>query len=221
MARLEGMDWAHAALLTIDVQNDFVLADAPSPVGGTLAAIPNMVRLLTAFRTHRRPIVHVVRLYAADGSNAEIGRRQRIRDKGPIVAPGTAGAELVQALRPDPRALLDAGMLSAGRLQSWGEAEWVLYKPRWGAFFQTPLEDHLRVLGVTTVVVCGCNLPNCPRATLFGASERDFHAVLVSDATSQVTQGRLDDLALIDVTVLETDAVIAMTGKDPYPASGS
>ena len=34
-----------------------------------------------------------------------------------------------------------------------------------------------RALGVDTIVVAGCNLPNCPRATLFEASERDFRTV--------------------------------------------
>jgi hypothetical protein len=30
-------------------------------------------------------------------------------------------------------------------MQEIGEREWVMYKPRWGAFFETPLHDHLRV----------------------------------------------------------------------------
>jgi len=51
-------------------------------------------------------------------------------------------------------------------------------------------------------VVAGCNLPNCPRATLFEASSHDYRAVLVPDATSQVTAARLDDLALIGVGVV-------------------
>ena len=72
-----------------------------------------------------------------------------------------------------------------------------MFKPRWSAFYRTRLDQHLRDGAVTTVVVAGCNLPNCPRATLFDASERDYRAVLVRDATSQVTDERLQDLALM------------------------
>lgn len=79
-----------------------------------------------------------------------------------------------------------------------------MFKPRWSAFYRTSLDEHLRDLGVNTVVVAGCNLPNCPRATLFDASERDYRAVLVTDATSQVTPERLADLALIGVGALNT-----------------
>ena len=50
----------------------------------------------------------------------------------------------------------------------------------WDAFYGTQLETHLRVHEIRTLVVFGCNLPNCPRATLFGASSRDFCTVLVT-----------------------------------------
>jgi nicotinamidase-related amidase len=82
-----------------------------------------------------------------------------------------------------------------------------MFKPRWSAFYRTGLDQHLRDRDVTTVVVAGCNLPNCPRATLFDASERDYRAVLVQDATSQVTDERLQDLALIGVTVTDAATV--------------
>jgi nicotinamidase-related amidase len=38
-------------------------------------------------------------------------------------------------------------------------------KPRWGAFYETPPHALLHELGVDTVIVAGCNLPNCVRAT--------------------------------------------------------
>jgi len=78
-------------------------------------------------------------------------------------------------------------------------------KPRWDAFYATALEQHLRALNIDTLVVCGCNLPNCPRATLFGASNRDFRTILVRDATSRVTPERLADLALMGTEVMGVD----------------
>ncbi|WP_345001100.1 cysteine hydrolase family protein, partial [Tsukamurella soli] len=129
-----------------------------------------------------------------------------------IAAPGSPGAQIpVQLL---PRATeLDAPLLLAGGVQPVGDGEVVVFKPRWSAFHRTPLAGHLAAAGVTTVTVAGCNLPNCPRATLFDASERDLRAVLVTDATSQVIDARLDDLTLIGVqlaTVAEVER--ALTG---------
>jgi len=49
--------------------------------------------------------------------------------------------------------------------------EWIMYKPRWGAYYNTILEKYLHNIGVNTVVVGGCNFPNCPRATIYEASE--------------------------------------------------
>ena len=74
-----------------------------------------------------------------------------------------------------------------------------MYKPRWSAFYRTQLLDWLTNRGVTSVLVAGCNLPNCPRGTLFDATERDLRAAVATDAVSQATPDRLADLTLIGV----------------------
>src|SRR5690349_14367644 len=56
--------------------------------------------------------------------------------------------------------------------------------PRWGAFFGTSLTEQLVENRVDTVVVTGCNFPNCPRTSIYEASERDFRILLVEDAMS-------------------------------------
>ena len=177
-------DPGHSALLTIDVQCDFTGAGGAAPVAGTSERVPAMRRILGAYRTHRLPIVHVVRLYSSDGKNVDLCRREMIELGKELVHPGSAGAELVPALKPNPEVQLDASILLAGNLQVLGENEWAMYKPRWDAFYQTPLDEHLRSLAVNTVVVVGCNFPNCPRATAYGASMRDFRAALIPDAVS-------------------------------------
>jgi nicotinamidase-related amidase len=202
-----GPQWNRSALLTIDVQNDFVLPSS-TRVFGTLERIPAISRLVQAFRESQRPIVHAVRLYEADGSNAEPCRRRSIREQGSYVVPNSKGAELVADLNPNPDCHLDSSSLYAGSLQEVGALEWAMYKPRWDAFYATRLEEHLHIHDINTLVVCGCNLPNCPRATLFGASARDFHTFLIQDATSQVTSERLFDLSLIGTIVLDVERTI-------------
>lgn len=196
---------ASAALLTIDVQGDFAVPGAPAAVPGTVEAIPAMRQVVDCFRRHRRPVIHVVRLYRPDGSNVDLSRRALVTEGQQLVAPGTVGADLVDELKPDPTAALDAELLLSGHLQQVGETEWIMYKPRWGAFFQTPLADHLDGLDVNSLVVCGCNFPNCPRTTVYEASERDFRLALVSDATSGLYERGEDELASVGVRLFAAD----------------
>lgn len=188
-------------LLTIDVQRDFVDVDGASPIAGATDVVPRIADLAQAFRAAGHPIVHVVRLYAEDGSNAEPFRREAARRPGGVARPGGSGSRLLPQLtdtRPDPDVLL------AGGFQQIGVAEWLMYKPRWGAFYGTGLDAHLRALDVDTVVIAGVNFPNCPRATLYEASERDYRCVLVADAVSGTYPRGLDECSGVDAAVMST-----------------
>src|ERR1700751_60117 len=90
-----------AALVRIDVQRDFLDlpgADAAMLVAGTRAAIPVMAKLATAFRERGLPIVHAIRLYRPDGSNADLVRRQSIERGARIAVPGSAGSQVAGEL---------------------------------------------------------------------------------------------------------------------------
>ena len=184
------------ALLVIDTQVDFSEGGA-TPIAGTAAVVPEIVTLLEAFRHARRPIVHVVRLYA--GEDVDRVRRTPISQGAQIVAPGSAGSEIVPALLPAGAPRLDPDRLLAGELQAIGPEETAMFKPRWSAFHRTTLEAHLTALGVNTVVIAGCNFANCPRATAFDASQRDFRVVLAADAISGVREDHLREMAGIGV----------------------
>jgi nicotinamidase-related amidase len=193
-----------SALVTIDVQRD-TLDGAPLEIPGTSAVLPRIRRLLDAFRARSLPIVHVVRLYAPDGANADLCRRTALASGAPLLLAGSPGSELAEPLLPDPGAKLDAARLLAGGLQELVPREWALYKPRWGAFYRTPLEMHLRALGVTTLVVAGCNFPNCPRTSIYEASERDFRLVAVRDAISGLDEQGAAQLEGIGVAVWDAE----------------
>ncbi|MFF0575454.1 cysteine hydrolase family protein [Streptosporangium saharense] len=187
-------NWSTSALLTIDVQRDF-LSEAPYGVPGTTEVLPALARLTAAFRTARRPIVHIVRLYRRDGQDADLVRRTLLAGGAAIVTPGSAGSAVAADLLPPGAPPLDPDLLLAGRPQPLGQHEVALFKPRWGAFYRTELDELLRGWGVDTVVVAGCNFPNCPRATLVEASERDYRVVLAEDAVSG-----LHDIGRAEVT---------------------
>ena len=60
-------------------------------------------------------------------------------------------------------------------------------------------------LDVNTVVVCGCNFSNCPRTTIYEASERDFRIVMIKDATSLLYDKAILELKNIGISVMDTD----------------
>ena len=198
---------ANSALITIDTQNDFTLEDAPAQIAGTEEIIPNMTRLLEAYRSNGSLIIHVIRLYLPDGSNVDLCRRQAIEEGKEIVAPGSEGAELVYALKPDSSTKLNANELLSGELQEIGRNEYVMYKPRWGAFYATRLEEFLKERKSDTLVFAGCNYPNCPRTSIYEASERDFRVVLAKDAISQLYPKGEEEMKNIGVSLLDTNEI--------------
>jgi nicotinamidase-related amidase len=195
---------ARSALVIIYVQNDFTLPGAPAEIPGTVAVVSKIARLLHAFRAAKRPIAHLVRLYNRDGSNVDLCRREQIAAGARIAIPNTSGAQIVSELVPADT-VLDAPTLLNGHPQWIGENEWVFYKPRWGAFYQTSLELMLKDWGVDTLVFCGCNFPNCPRTSIYEASDRDLRVMLVDDATSGVYDQGRRELQSISVSVTSTE----------------
>ncbi len=190
-----------AALVVIDVQNDF-LDDGPLGVAGTKDRLSEIERLTKVFRRAGRPIVHAIRLY--HGEDVDTVRRTRFDAGERVVQPHTEGADIPRSLLPvDVR--LKPEQLMNGEAQRIGEQELVVWKPRWSAFHRTNLDAILRGLGVDTVVVAGCNFPNCPRASLFDATELDYRAAIVTDATSAVTPERISDMVAIGVVPLTVD----------------
>ena len=207
------------ALLTIDAQRDFCLPSNRSKGGCSTSANAAMVRLAEGFRNRGRPIVHVVRLYRCDGSNVELCNRASIEEGQRIVMPGTSGAELLDGLKPDGNVRLDASLLLDGKFQSLARHEWVMYKPRWSAFYQTPLEDHLKDRGITTLVIAGCNFPNGPLASVYAASNRDFRIVLATDALSCTNDATLAELARMGVYLMTSDQCLVWLARDGQVAA--
>ena len=58
-----------------------------------------------------------------------------------------------------------------------------------------------------TLVFVGCNYPNCPRTSIYEASERDFRIVLVEDALSGLYQRGKEEMQNIGVLVANAETV--------------
>ena len=197
--------WSRSALVTIDVQQDYAREGGPLNAWGTAERLPAIAQLTQVFRRAGHPIIHVVRLYG-EPDEVDLSRRTLVGGTVPVLRPGTQGADLVDELKPVRGISLDAERLMRGAFQSVASNEWVMYKPRWGAFYRTCLEHHLKDLGITTVVICGSSFPNGIRATVYQASERDFRIVLADDAVGGLYDRGREELSAIGVAIISASA---------------
>jgi nicotinamidase-related amidase len=207
MSRYTEPEWAKAALITMDTQCD-TLDGQPFAIPGSSAILPRMRAMLEAFRSAKKPIIHIVRIYKEDGSNVDLCRKELIEQGIALLLAGSSGCQLAPELLPHAGIKLDEDLLLSGGIQTISSREVVIYKLRWGAFYKTPLEEHLREQGVSTLVFTGCNFPNCPRTSIYEATERDFRVVLVDDAISGLYDQGRREMKNIGVEVLSTRQVI-------------
>ncbi|MDF2768285.1 MAG: hypothetical protein K0S91_1120 [Nitrososphaeraceae archaeon] len=112
-----------------------------------------------------------------------------------MVIPGSDGAEFMDELKPSPSTIrLDSSLLLlSSHLQQIGTMQWIMYKPRWGAFYNTLLEK------------------------IYEASERDFRIILAKDATSLTYDiGGLQELQNIGVYLINTDECRVWLARASY-----
>jgi nicotinamidase-related amidase len=200
-------DLSSAALVIIDAQCDF-LDGQPLEIPGTSAVLPNIKLLLNAFKGRMKPVIHIVRIYRRDGSNVDLCRKAAVEGGKPLLLEGSDGCQIAPGVLSSSEATLDFPLLLAGRIQYLSPGEVVIYKPRWGAFYRTPLDDYLKESGVSTLVFAGCNFPNCPRTSIYEASERDYRVVVVTDAMSGLYELGRNEIRNIGVELLDTQTLL-------------
>ena len=186
----------HAALLIIDMQNDFVLPGAPLCVRGAAPSVPVIRRLLLQARTQGLPVIHIIRQHNRDGSDVEKSRQELFQEGPGICVPGTEGAQIVAALTPEP-------------------GEYIVHKRRFSAFFQTELDMLLRRLGVDTLLVTGTQYPNCVRGTAVDGMSLDYDVIVVTDACSaqspDVEQANIRDMRNMGIRCLALNDLPPLT----------
>ena len=165
------IDPRKAALIVIDMQNGFIDPNSALCVEGAAATVPACSRVLEAARAFGMPVFHVVREYAPDGTDVEAVRH----------AAWAEGGKPVSRACTNPHSLAEPAPLAPA------PGDRTVVKPRFSAFFDTPLDGVLRRLGVGTVVLIGTTVPNCIRTTCYDALSLDYNVVIVEDCTSSRT----------------------------------
>ncbi|WP_020617982.1 cysteine hydrolase family protein [Paenibacillus daejeonensis] len=160
-----------AALLVIDMQNDFVhergaFAQSGYRVSGYQAIIPAMKELIEAARTASVPVVWVGMSHNELNDGEDAWSQRRAGSNHPASCrTGTWGADLYHELEP-------------------GMEEMVVWKHRYSAFVQTRLHQLLADRGIRTLVAVGINTNTCVESTLRDAHLIGYHVVLAQDATT-------------------------------------
>lgn len=181
------LDLAHAAVVVVDMQNDFGAAGgmfdrAGIDIAPIRAAVAPTRRVVDAGRRAGIPIVYLKMGFRPDLSDLgpdEATNRQRHLFMGVgeavdapdgtrsrVLVRDTWNTDVVEELAPAP-------------------GDHVVYKHRFSGFFQTELEDLLRGLGVRDIVFTGCTTSICVESTLRDAMFRDFRCLLLEDCTAE------------------------------------
>ena len=149
--------------------------------------IPKIQDVLPVFRRRSLPVFHVLRVHRPDWFGCG-DHPEGLFYKHPFAVAGTLGAAVIQELAPC-------------------KGEYVLTKTRMSAFIGTELDLMLRTLGVTNLVVCGIQTPNCIRTTVFDGIVYNYPVILVDDATGaaseEVHMANIRDMQNIGVKVVK------------------
>jgi len=189
------------ALLIIDMQNGFLNPASPLCIRDARSTVPACARVIATCRDAGVPVIFVNRCYRADGSDVELTRRGVWAEGGKPLTPGSTGSLSVE----NPPEL--------GRR----ETDYEIIKPRYSAFFHTPLDLLLRRLRTDTVVLTGTTTPNCIRTTCYDAISLDYNVVVLEDCcssnTAQIQRANLEDMARVGARVCSSGDFLAHLGN--------
>ncbi|AMM21721.1 hydrolase [Frondihabitans sp. PAMC 28766] len=146
------------ALIVVDLQKGVVGIPTAHPVEGVVA---NSRALLDAFRAKGLPVV----LVNVDGGAP--GRNEGSAGRAAVQRPA-GWDELVPELDQQP-------------------ADHTVTKRTWGAFTNTDLDEHLKSLGVTQVVVTGIATTAGVESTARHAHENGFNVTFATDAMTDMS----------------------------------
>ena len=181
------IDPERAAVLVVDMQNDFgavggMFDRAGIDITGITAAASATRVLLSAAREAGIPVVYLRMEHEPDLSDigptdgphwikhspdgvgdtvtAPDGSRSR------ILVRGTWNSEILDELAPE-------------------SGDRVVSKHRYSGFFETELDDVLRELGATHLLVTGCTTSVCVESTVRDAMYRNYHCIVLEDCTAE------------------------------------
>ena len=160
-----------AALMIIDMQNDFVspkgkMAEFGFYLGSVQQAIKPIKSLLQTARALHYPVIHTSMINEVDQNPFSW---YSFWGQPAVTLPGSWGAEHIDELKPQ-------------------KGELIVTKYTYGAFEGTNLNTILRSKGIQTLMLAGTDLNICAGDTLHHGFALGYHVVAVSDCLASFSR---------------------------------
>lgn len=167
---------SRTALLTIDLQNDFLHPE------GAYGRAGQSAESITALPARIRPVVDALKARRGTYVSAQF-----------TLVPGPGGEPLIAPHLKKLRPFLGKGDFAPGAfghalVDALAPADYVVEKVAYSAFYQTRLEYILRALGIDTLVIGGIVTNGGVASTVRDAHLRNIHTVLLSDGCAAFRQ---------------------------------
>ncbi len=156
---------SRAALLIIDMQYFFLDPASPTFTCGGLAILPNVKKLLTAFRASKLPVIYTRHVHHPHRIDVGI---MGWWWEGMCIE-GSPESQIHHDIAPELH-------------------EKIIDKHRYSAFYNTDLETILRCLKVEDLVIAGVMTNMCCESTARDAYYRDYRVFFTADGTGTITE---------------------------------
>jgi nicotinamidase-related amidase len=178
------LDLAKAAIIIVDMQNDFChpdgwLSHIGVDVNPARAPISPLQKLLRGLRDRGVTVLWLNWGNRADLLNISAGLRH-------VYNPTGDGVGLGDRLPKNNAPVLEAGSWAAAIVDELAPAENDIRvdKYRMSGFWDTPLDSILKNLGKTTLFFAGVNIDQCVMATLQDANFLGYDCILLKDCAA-------------------------------------
>jgi len=159
-----------AALIVVDVQNDFVSPEGSAgkrgdDVGAAIAMIPNLTRLIDQARKMGLTIVYIRTTHSEWTDTASWIYRTSQKSGLSTCREGAWGADFYDGIAPLP-------------------SERVVIKHRYSAFINTDLNTVLKARGIQSILVCGVATNVCVETTARDGYMYDYYVTMIDDCSA-------------------------------------
>jgi ureidoacrylate peracid hydrolase len=214
------IDPATAAVLVVDMQNDFgaeggMFHRAGIDIAPIRAAIAPTARVLAAARSAGISVIYLKMEHRADLADAGAVDSPHRRKHAPLAV----GAAVTAPDGRESRILVRDTWNTEILPELAPEAgDIIVSKHRYSGFYETDLDSILRSRDVTTLIVTGCTTSVCVESTIRDAMFRDYTCLLLTDCTAEPIGADLPrgnhDASLLVIQILfgwtaTSDALIA------------
>lgn len=173
---MAGIDPERTAILTIDLQNDYLHPD------GAYRRAGYAIDAFTALPERIRPVIDALRQKGGTHISVQFTLVPR-PDGEPLISP------FLRNLRPFlARGDFAPGSFGHALIDALPPADYTIERVTYSAFYQTRLEYLLNALGISHLILAGLVTNGAVATTLRDAHLRNFETALLSDGSAAFLQ---------------------------------